>query len=169
MHHQITHKQPSTTVSCTSLQATTTYKGPPPAPQHIESSKHTTSSRDSNLQGCDNVPSSIEDHSVPVDVQGSYSDSELSDQFQQEESSPNLPTPDSDVADDHPPSPLKYFKSYSHLISCIAKVLQLAVVQPPPQETDRVYEDINQDQSPPLQLALIYLIRLIRESWGTHS
>lgn len=78
----------------------------------------------------------------PLQVSFSDSSSEFS---QGQESPPNIPTPDSDVADEGPPSPSEEYKSYSLLLLKIAKVMNLAVTQPLPTDDDKVFEDITQD------------------------
>ena len=78
--------------------------------------------------------------------------------------------PDSDVADANPPSPSEDFYFYSQLILCIAKATDLDVQQVIPNEPDKVYEDINQDQTPPLHMGFIpSLLKLIKESWSKPS
>ncbi|KAJ7345436.1 hypothetical protein JRQ81_001386 [Phrynocephalus forsythii] len=80
------------------------------------------------------------------------------------------PTPGSNVADEHPPSPSEDYKLYSQMVSKIAKVLNLTVVQPPADDDDKVFDDISLDQAPPLRLAFIKpLLRLIKESWEKPS
>ena len=54
-------------------------------------------------------------------------DSDTSNFMVLPESPPNLPTPDSDVADVNPPSPSEKFSSYSQLVLCIAKEMDLNV------------------------------------------
>lgn len=79
-------------------------------------------------------------------------------------------TPDSDIADKHPASPSEDYKSYSQLIARIAKVLNLAVAQLPPQDEDHVYEDVNQEHAPPLCLAFIKsFLHRAKESWDKPS
>ena len=52
---------------------------------------------------------------------------------------------------------------YSHLIKRIAEVLDLAIVQPPAKQVNKVY-DIMKDQMPPLCLAFISsLLNLLKE------
>ena len=84
------------------------------------------------------------------------------------ESPSNLPTPDLDVADiHHPPSPSEDFTLYSQLILHMAKLLELDIDQPPPSKQDLMFDDINQEKSPPLSLAFIpSMLDLIKESWN---
>lgn len=52
----------------------------------------------------------------------------------------------------------------------MAKALNLQVEQPPPQESDDIFEDINAEQSPPLRLPFISsLLKLVKESWEKPS
>ena len=86
------------------------------------------------------------------------------------ESPSNLPTPDSDVADVHPPSPSKDSTSYSKFILCMAKSLELDIEQPPPPKQDLVFNDINLEKSSLLSLAFILsMLDLIKESWDKPS
>ena len=67
----------------------------------------------------------------------------------------------------HPPSPSEDFTSYLQLIICMAKSLELNIDQPLPPKHDQVFEDINQERSPPLSLAFILvMLDLIKESWA---
>ena len=68
------------------------------------------------------------------------------------ESPPNLPTPDSDVADVNPSSPSEDFLSYSQLVLHIVKVMDLDVQQPVQSKSNKVYEDIDDDQKTPLHM-----------------
>ena len=88
------------------------------------------------------------------------SDTEASESSPPHESPPKLPTPDSDVADANPLSSSENFSSYSQLILHIAKVMDLGIQQPIPNESDKAYEDIDQDQTSPLH-ALLHLCFLL--------
>ena len=69
------------------------------------------------------------------------------------------------MAENHPPSLSEDYSAYSHLIHRILKVMDLAIDQPVVEEVDKVYEDITQDQTPPLHLAFIsLLLKLVKES-----
>ena len=50
-------------------------------------------------------------------------DSEASVVMVDKDSPPNLPIPDSEVAESHPPSPSEDYSTYLHLIRRIAKVM----------------------------------------------
>ena len=54
-------------------------------------------------------------------------DSETSEIYGQKESPLNIPTPDSDLAENHPPCASEDYTSYSQLILRIAKVMDLSV------------------------------------------
>ena len=60
-----------------------------------------------------------------------------------QESPSNLPTPSSDVTENHPPSPSEDFTSYSQLVLRMAKSLQLDIEESPPQRQDLVFDDLN--------------------------
>ena len=60
--------------------------------------------------------------------------------------------------------------SYSQLVLHIAKVMELAVDQLLPEESDKVYEDINHNPVAPLHVGFIpSLLKHIKESWGKPS
>lgn len=49
-------------------------------------------------------------------------------------------------------------------------MLKLAVIQPPPEDTDKVYEVINAEHVDPLHLRFIKsLLKLVKESWNNLS
>ena len=78
----------------------------------------------------------------------------------------NLPTPPSDVGENHPPSPSEDFTSYSQLVMRMAKSLQLDIEEPPAQKKDLVFDDLNQDKTPPLSSSFIpAMLDLVKESW----
>ena len=54
--------------------------------------------------------------------------------------------------------------SYSQLVLRMAKSLE--VEQPPPPKQDLMFDDINQDKTPPLSLAFVpAMLDLVKESW----
>ncbi|KAJ7316896.1 hypothetical protein JRQ81_003058 [Phrynocephalus forsythii] len=93
---------------------------------------------------------------LATQVVGSEDDQEEFDPSSStEDSIPNLPTPSLDVVYLQPPSPLEELRAYVSLVLRIAKVMDLQVEQPPVPNSDRVYEDINQDQTSPVHLGFI--------------
>ncbi|KAJ7341039.1 hypothetical protein JRQ81_004707 [Phrynocephalus forsythii] len=76
------------------------------------------------------------------------------------------PMPNSDVVNEHPPSPSEDYKLYSQMVAKIAKILNLTIGQLPVDDDDRVFDDISLDLLPPLRLAFIKpLLHLIKELW----
>ena len=87
-----------------------------------------------------------------------------------QESPPKPPSPNSDVADANPPSLSEDFSFYSQLVLHIAKAMDLGVQQPTHFGSDKVYDDIDEDQTPPLQMGFIlWLLKLIKQSWSKLS
>lgn len=74
------------------------------------------------------------------------------------------------VMDDQPHSPSEDFRAYSQLILRLAKALKLSVVQPEPNDSDSIYEDIATEHLPPAQLTYVKsLLKLIKQSWAKPS
>lgn len=76
--------------------------------------------------------------------------SDCDDSSSDQVSPTNLPTPDSDVADEHPPSPMGDFKAYSQLIGRVAKTMDLSVIQPAQLDQDDKCYDMGHEHTPPL-------------------
>ncbi|KAJ7344822.1 hypothetical protein JRQ81_000772 [Phrynocephalus forsythii] len=92
-----------------------------------------------------------------MDRQSNYDDSgtEFDSQATSPSSPPNLPTPDSDAANDGPPSPAKGLRLYSQMIDEIAKVMGLHRVQPDTDDSFEFFGHLDKNQAPPLQLGFI--------------
>lgn len=61
----------------------------------------------------------------------SFYDSNSASSASEDKCPPDLLAPDSDVADNNPPSPSENFKAYSRLVLRVAKALELNIEQPP--------------------------------------
>ena len=94
------------------------------------------------------------------------SDADSSPSLAPLEPAPKINTPDSEIDDANPPAD---FSTYSAMIQHIAKALDLTAQQPPQLETDKVYEDIDQESSPPFRLSFIPSLFRVMKGLGTSS
>lgn len=104
-------------------------------------------------------------------MQTSYSSgSEGDTSISEDKSPPAEPIPEANVVDAQLLSPSEDFRTYAHLITRLAKALGLSVEQPPPTDSDVIYDDITLEQVQPVSLIFIKsLLKLIKESWAKPS